>query len=196
MPKVTNAHSQSRRRQILEAAIDCFSKQGFSHTTMRDIVKKSGLSTGAIYQYFESKDAIVEEIAKERHDRERDIIIRAGDQVSVRDFLASLAEGFFGALRDKNERKMRRLGVQLWAEALRNPKLLAIARRGIARPRKMLSRAIQRAQQAGEFPAGLEPDAAARVLIALFHGFILQQSWDHSTRLEPFLAVARAAFEA
>jgi hypothetical protein len=53
-----------------------------------------------------------------------------------------------------------------------------------------------RAQQSGEFPAVLEPDATARVLIALFHGFILQQSWDDSTRLEPFLTVARAAFEA
>jgi hypothetical protein len=44
MPKVSQEHQESRRNQIIEAAMECFSKKGFHQTTMRDIVSESGLS--------------------------------------------------------------------------------------------------------------------------------------------------------
>jgi AcrR family transcriptional regulator len=196
MPKVSKAHSESRRRQIMEAAVDCFSKHGFDGTTMRDIVRASNLSAGAIYIYFASKGDIIEEIARERHARERAAITDALEQADPMDFFGSLAEGFFGTLRDKNERKMRRLGVQLWAEALRNPRLLRIVQKGIDGPRTTIAQFVARAQQTAHFPLGLEPDAVARVLIAMFQGFILQQAWNDRTEIAPFVAVARAAFDA
>lgn len=195
MPKVSKAHAESRRRQIIEAAVDCFSKHGFHGTTMRDIVKASKLSAGAIYLYFGSKDDIIEEIARERHAWERAAIAGSLEQADPMDFLGSLAGVFFGTLRDKNERKMRRLGVQLWAEALRNPRLLRVVQRGIDGPRTAIAGFVARAQQTAQFPSGLEPDAVARVLIALFQGFILQQAWNDRTETGPFVAVARAAFD-
>lgn len=37
MPKVEKEYKQSRRRQILQAAVECFGEQGFHKTSMRDI---------------------------------------------------------------------------------------------------------------------------------------------------------------
>ncbi len=51
--------SEERRTQILEAATKVFTEQGFSNARMDDIVAESGLSKGALYWYFDSKDAII-----------------------------------------------------------------------------------------------------------------------------------------
>ncbi|MFN2128029.1 MAG: TetR/AcrR family transcriptional regulator [Anaerolineales bacterium] len=50
---------ESRKRQILDAASNVFSKKGFHDARMDDIVKQSGLSKGTIYWYFKSKDEII-----------------------------------------------------------------------------------------------------------------------------------------
>jgi len=47
-----------RRRQILMAALEAFSEKGYDKTSVNDIVKKSGLSKGTLYWYFENKQAI------------------------------------------------------------------------------------------------------------------------------------------
>jgi AcrR family transcriptional regulator len=50
--------SEERRAQIIEAALRCFTRKGYVNTTMDDIVAESGLSKGAIYWYFKSKDDV------------------------------------------------------------------------------------------------------------------------------------------
>jgi AcrR family transcriptional regulator len=52
------ARSELRRRQILQAALDCFSSLGFEETTIKDIRRKSGASSGSIYHHFKSKDEL------------------------------------------------------------------------------------------------------------------------------------------
>jgi AcrR family transcriptional regulator len=51
--------SEERKDQIIEAATRVFSRRGFSNARMDDIVVESGLSKGALYWYFDSKDAII-----------------------------------------------------------------------------------------------------------------------------------------
>jgi AcrR family transcriptional regulator len=51
--------SEERRSQILDAATQVFSKKGFDHARMDDIVQETGLSKGALYWYFKSKDDII-----------------------------------------------------------------------------------------------------------------------------------------
>ncbi|MGO9006948.1 MAG: TetR family transcriptional regulator C-terminal domain-containing protein [Beijerinckiaceae bacterium] len=87
----------------------------------------------------------------------------------------------------------RRVGIRLWAEALRNERILAIVREGVDAPRKLLAGLIKDVQRRGKLRPDLKPDAVARVLIALYHGFVLQQAWDEEAELEPFLAVVAAA---
>src|SRR5919197_5412070 len=65
MPRVSEAHLERRRRQILDAARVCFIRKGFYETSMQDVFRESGLSAGAVYSYFKSKDDLVKAIATE-----------------------------------------------------------------------------------------------------------------------------------
>ena len=49
---------ESRRQAILEAALTCFASKGFTETTMEDIRKLSGASTGSIYHHFSNKEML------------------------------------------------------------------------------------------------------------------------------------------
>ncbi len=51
--------SEERKSQILDAAMETFTKKGFHKTRMSDIAESSGLSKGSLYWYFDSKDAII-----------------------------------------------------------------------------------------------------------------------------------------
>jgi len=48
-----------RRSQIVDAAVELFSKQGYFRTTIQQITRKAGVSTGLIYQYFGDKEDIL-----------------------------------------------------------------------------------------------------------------------------------------
>ena len=50
---------QRRREQIVAAAVELFSVQGFYRTTMQEIARKAGVSTGLIYQYAETKEDVL-----------------------------------------------------------------------------------------------------------------------------------------
>lgn len=50
---------QRRREQIVEAAVTLFSTKGFYRTTIQEVAKKAGVSTGLIYQYAETKEDVL-----------------------------------------------------------------------------------------------------------------------------------------
>ena len=50
---------EERRTQILRAAIKLFSKKGYYRTTILDIAKEAGISSGLIYQYFREKEDVL-----------------------------------------------------------------------------------------------------------------------------------------
>ncbi|WP_309122596.1 TetR/AcrR family transcriptional regulator [Paenibacillus sp.] len=56
MPKVSDAYKEKKRADILRHALACFGEKGFQTATIDDIALRSGMSKGAIYGYFESKE--------------------------------------------------------------------------------------------------------------------------------------------
>jgi AcrR family transcriptional regulator len=62
--------SEERKEQILEAAIEVFARSGFHGARMDDIAKQAGLSKGALYWYFDGKDAIIQGIMDRMFARE------------------------------------------------------------------------------------------------------------------------------
>jgi len=76
------AGSEETRRQILETALALFRERGFEETTIRDIAGRAGLSLGAAYYYFNSKEAIVgayyDYVQAEHLVRSREAFSRAG----------------------------------------------------------------------------------------------------------------------
>ena len=61
-PKVSEQYLEERRNQILDAAVATFSRNGLHQTTIEDIRLEAGLSRGAVYHYFKSKEDIIDAI--------------------------------------------------------------------------------------------------------------------------------------
>jgi AcrR family transcriptional regulator len=177
-PKVSQEYLDARRKQIVDAAIVCFTRDGFHQATMQDICREARLSPGAVYRYFSSKDELVEAIADERHAREADFMALAEDVGGGIEGLRAFGRVSFQALADPDERRRRQLGVQVWAEAARNPDIHKLVMRGTELPRVVMARLVREAQERGELDRGLDPDMVARAMLALFQGFILQQAWE------------------
>lgn len=54
--------SQRSRAQILDAALELFSHQGYRATSVRDVADSAGVSTGNVYHHFKDKEAIFREL--------------------------------------------------------------------------------------------------------------------------------------
>lgn len=54
----TNKDTQKRRRQIIESALECFSRTGLIDTTMEEIRLRAGVSNGSLYHHFRSKEQL------------------------------------------------------------------------------------------------------------------------------------------
>jgi AcrR family transcriptional regulator len=65
MAKAT-APAVDKRRQILDAAIRVFARQGFYATRVSDIADEAGVAYGLVYHYFKSKDEVLNELFIER----------------------------------------------------------------------------------------------------------------------------------
>ena len=123
MPKISEAQKETRRQQILDAALTCFSRDGFHNTTTADIVRESGVSQGTLYLYFATKDDIVVALADDRHQGEAFLNALAQEEPDPVHGLLSLIELHGMGLNDDRRADVRRVGIQGWAEALRNPRI-------------------------------------------------------------------------
>jgi AcrR family transcriptional regulator len=56
--------AEARPDEVLDAALDLFIEQGFAATRVEDIAKRAGISKGAVYLYFPSKEAILEGLVR------------------------------------------------------------------------------------------------------------------------------------
>ena len=192
MPKISDQKRESRRQQILDAALACFSKDGFHQTGMADIVRRSGLSQGAVYLYFQSKDDIIEALAVDRH-RHEAVLNSAGRQhQNPVEGIRALVRVYANWLADPAGEQRRRVGVHGWAEALRSRRVRAAVIEGIDVPRSILAALIERAQYQGLLRSDCRADALARSLIAVFQGFVLQATWGEDIDVAACVAVIDA----
>ena len=183
MPKITELQRESRRQQILEAARRCFSREGFHNTTTADIVRESGVSQGTLYLYFATKDDIILALADDRHQAEAYVGALAQSEQDPIEGLTLLLELHGESLVDPQRADARRVGVQGWAEALRNPVVHDNITQNIASVRQEIARLLARGQAAGQIRAELDPEAAARMLIAIFQGLSLSAALNDDAEL-------------
>ncbi len=194
MPRVTNAHRESRRRQILDASIECFAREGFHRTSMALIIAEAGVSAGTIYLYFTSKEEIVEAIAEERHVLESALASTALANPDTGEALHDLAAGYLDWLSDPLEQKRRRVTVQVWAEALRSERVASIVGDGVGQ-RHQVADFVRERQHRGELIAGVDADALSRTMLSLILGFVLQQAWDPMLDVDGYRTVLDAMID-
>ncbi len=191
MPKVTEAHFEARKKQILDAATVCFSKKGFHKCTMQDICKTAKLSTGAVYRYFNGKEEIIKAMADESMKRDMAIMKEISDRgYSAEQELGELAGAFFGML-DNPDGCSLELSIELWAESLRNPKIMRLRRGIVDGTIGAIAGIIQRAQARNEINPQLNPEYVARVMVSHFDGLILQKATDPDVDIWKFVETMR-----
>lgn len=179
MPKVSEAHLEKRRKQILDAAADCFARQGFHGTSMQDIFQVSGLSAGAVYRYFPSKTALIREIAEDAlavtgTALDRAIAEAAGGRglpaVSIADALTSVVT----TLGTDRLAKVRPVIVHIWAEASGDPELAELSADLLGQVTNRIERLLELHAEAGRLPPGTATAALARLILATMQGYIVQ----------------------
>ena len=69
-----------KRTAILEATLDLIAERGFHGTPMSLVAKRSGVSIGIIYHYFENKDALIHDLYKEIKARFSSALMRGNPQ--------------------------------------------------------------------------------------------------------------------
>jgi AcrR family transcriptional regulator len=177
VPKVTDAHLAARREQILLAAMTRFAEGGFHSTGMAEVIAATGLSAGAVYRYFPSKEALIRAIVEERvlasAKATFEAILAQGVDNPV-DAVAAALE-IVDRVSAQGEIDITRIAVQAWGEALRNTDILDVAQNAYATMRGYLAEATRRAQQHGRLPSDADPAEIAKALLSLVMGYVIQR---------------------
>jgi AcrR family transcriptional regulator len=160
-----------RREEILKAAKACFAREGFHATSMRDIYRECGLSPGAVYNYFASKEEIVRALGEERL---REAQARREALELIEDPIEALRLLAAGTREELVREEDLLLQLQLDAEALRNESIAEVSRQAFHATLETVVGLIGRAQSAGLVDPRLDADALGRVLIGAFQGLVVQ----------------------
>jgi AcrR family transcriptional regulator len=78
MPKVSEEHKEARREQILVGAQHAFARHGYEGATVARLEEATGLSRGAIFSYFENKEALFIALVRRSSDRFVEIWLEHG----------------------------------------------------------------------------------------------------------------------
>ena len=177
MPRVTEEYIQRRRRQILDAAWRCFAHNGFHATTMDDVIEAAGASPSVVYRWFRGKDELVTAVVVEALsgllDAQRELLLRDPPPTLAEAVEHILVTAAARTTRDGED--LSALAVQTWTEALRNPEVHQVVTGGLEQLRDGFAELVRRHQSLGTIPASVDADAAARPLLALFPGFVVQR---------------------
>lgn len=90
MPRLTDATKAARRAQIIEAAVSCFLEKGYTNTSMSDIIKASGLSSGSIYSHFSGKEDILITAINERLNNVKELYETLPEGAGPQDILETI----------------------------------------------------------------------------------------------------------
>jgi AcrR family transcriptional regulator len=174
MPRVSEAHLAARRQQILDAARRCFLRNGFHNASMQDVIAEADLSVGAVYRYFRSKTEIIAAIAEEyATEVSNDLVALSADPwrglVEVMDRAIEIVDANTGP------DGVLRLAVQVWAEALRDEAIAAVAAGIYGTLQENFVRIARHAVDHGALPADADPEAVGPTLFSLLLGYALQR---------------------
>ena len=191
MPRKTKEEAEKTRARILASALSLFVKKGYEHTTFTDIAARLGMTKGAVYWHFESKEkllvALVDHMVK--------VFVRqiaaleesrapGGKEVSlsfpmVADLMVRNAGMMVSSPKMSAFFMLMKCQVK-WTETSMSrvrEELLTNERFG---PKQAFSKAIENDIAAGRARAGVDPEQVASVCIAMWDGLV-------QARLDKFL---------
>ncbi|RDI54171.1 TetR/AcrR family transcriptional regulator [Nocardia mexicana] len=174
MPRVSEEHLERRRQQILDAAQQCFARKGFHATSMQDVFAESGMSAGAVYRYFKSKDELIAALAADAT-----ALLRGVMEGVIHDDPLPEPVAVVRALTEEIARLAEaggrvRLAPHAWALALTDDTVNGYVRTAMGMLRERWREYADRMRDAGWLPADADTGAVAQVLLGVLPGFVLQ----------------------
>ncbi len=160
---------QARRTHIIESAVALFASKGFAETTTSDICRAAGISTGSLFHYFPSKQAVFYGIW-ELDRSEWDEVYAAAE--ADPDPWAALMAIVDKLAADAAEPIMAGLLVEVIAQAHRDPEFAAGLAENDRRQIDDVASLIRRLREAGLADPGLSDEEAARWVLTLTDGFL------------------------
>jgi AcrR family transcriptional regulator len=166
MPKVVPEYKEEAKGRILEAANKVFAEKGYHEATMDDIAKRLGVSKGAIYLYFPSKEDLFEAMCKTAPQAFKEILFS-----SFRDEANPVesATQFFDKML-KLSASNPGLSFEILSEASRNPTLKRILKKNHVEYEEVLTGFLAEGRKRGIVGDNLDIRPLANSLIALWNG--------------------------
>jgi AcrR family transcriptional regulator len=180
--------TESRRSQVLDAAALCFRRSGFRGASMADISASANMSTGHIYHYFKSKEAIVEAIV-ERDQKQGLALI---DHMKTKaDALEAMIDIVAEAVVERDQFTERALHLEMLAEASRNPVVAAIMEDCKATMREKVVEVLKMGQAQGSVNDEIDPTALWEMILIICDGLVVQSAVNRRIGRDALLRHAR-----
>lgn len=162
--------SEERKQQILAAAIAVFARLGFRATRMDDVASQAGLSKGALYLYYKSKDAIIAALLQRlfaQEFKQLQSLVESEGKEPVMEQLLILARQFASAMQWMG--RLMPIAFEFYAIAGRDKQVRQFLKEYFADYRHLLAHLIERGIERREF-RDIDVEATAITLVALFEG--------------------------
>ena len=171
---------QAKRHSILEVAIECFIQSGFHGTGMAKICQAVGMSPGALYRYFPSKESMIEAIAEQERTEIAPFLAKLEQAENKAEGLADLMVAIVRML--AADRSYCQLSVEISAEAARNPAIAQLLSDSDARLMQALVTAVEQGQAKGQIDPQLDATVTAQLLMVMMDGSVgrlsIDNDWD------------------
>jgi AcrR family transcriptional regulator len=189
MPKLKYETQVARRLHILDAAERCFARAGVHATSMHDICREAAVSSGALYVYFDSKEALIAGLAE----RERaEFADRFAELAAADDFLSALQRIGQHYFAEEPPHK-RRVASELCLEATRNPRIGELFRAVDRFVLESFQTLFQRLADQGRIRPKLDIPTLAHVFVVMGDGMMWRRAtdpeFDSSRTLPVFVAI-------
>ncbi|WP_282141793.1 TetR/AcrR family transcriptional regulator [Cytobacillus oceanisediminis] len=177
-PIVSEEYKRKKKKEILAGALACFAKKGFQAATIDDIVAYSGISKGAIYNYFKSKEEIYLELLNEQTESAN---ARLAENISKFSSAEEKLEYLFDLYRDMSpfsQERKDRITVQLefTLHSSRDENLNRILNeRGKKFFLKLITDIMEEGQAAGEFRPDADPSHVSGLFWTFMDGAMLHR---------------------
>lgn len=150
-----------RRRQVMEAAAECFRREGFHGTSIARISAVAGMSSGHIYHYFPNKESLIEAFVRQEENDLSELIHAMEQKHDASDLATVIAAHVDWAVERSTRPEHVSLMLEIAAEAARNPKIARMLQDSHDRTAKRFAAMAERLGGAGR--AGTDAGLRARM---------------------------------
>tara|TARA_B110000091_G_scaffold65702_1_gene72332 strand:- start:171 stop:785 length:615 start_codon:yes stop_codon:yes gene_type:complete len=167
------AIAKARRDQVLTAAAECFRRKGFHAAGMAEISRTAGMSAGHIYNYFESKEAIIESIIEK--DMEEMFSIFEHFEGQPEDTLTVLLNGLNIGVQRHMDTGECAVDLEMLAEAGRNVKVAKLLRDADTQARNRMRQLLISERSVIKDIDEVELESRINVIFSVMAGLLLRK---------------------